>query len=59
VVSLLNVILGVVFILDAPPSGAILMTLPKAGHGTDMQITGGGTMLVGIVGIDGSIIKKK
>lgn len=58
-VSVLSIILGIVFILDAPPSGPLFMALPKMDHGMHMQITGGLIALVGIVGIAGSALKKK
>jgi hypothetical protein len=58
-VSVLSVILGVVFILDAPPSGALFMALPAMDHGMHMQVVGGLTALVGIVGVAGAAMWKK
>lgn len=58
-VSVLSIILGIVFILDAPASGVLFMALPKSDHGLHMQTVGGLTALVGIVGIAGSALKKK
>jgi hypothetical protein len=57
-VSVLSIVLGLFFILDAPPSGVLFMALPAADHGLHMQATGGLTALVGLVGIAGSAMKK-
>ncbi len=56
-VSVLSIILGIVFILDAAPSGVLYSTLQP--HGAAMQAQGGLTALVGIVGIAGSALVKK
>jgi hypothetical protein len=58
-VSVLSIILGIVFILDAPPNGALFMVLPAIDHAMHMQTVGGLTALVGIVGIAGSALWKK
>jgi hypothetical protein len=58
-VSVLSVILGIVFILDAPASGMLFMALPASGHGMHMQTIGGLEVVVGLVGIAGSAIGKK
>lgn len=58
-VSVLSIILGIVFILDAPPSGALFMALPAMDHGMHMQAIGGLEALVGLVGIVGSAMWKK
>ena len=58
-VSVLSIILGIVFILDAPTSGQLFMSLPRMDHGIHMQISGGLIVLVGLVGIAGSALKKK
>jgi hypothetical protein len=58
-VSVLSIILGIVFILDAPPSGLLFTMLPAMDHGMHMEVIGGLTVLVGLVGIAGSAIKMK
>jgi hypothetical protein len=58
-VSVLSIILGIVFILDAPASGVLFMALPAADHGMHMQAIGGLEALVGLVGIAGSAMWKK
>ncbi len=58
-VSVLSVILGIVFILDAPTTGVLFTALPAMDHGLHMQAVGGLTALVGIVGIAGSALVKK
>jgi len=56
-VSVLSVILGLVFILDAPPTG-ILYTLLQP-HGIAMEVTGGLTALAGLAGMGASMIIKR
>lgn len=58
-VSVLSVILGIVFILDAPTTGVLFTALPAMDHGLHMQAVGGLTALVGVVGIAGSALVKK
>lgn len=58
-VSLLSIVLGIVFVLDAPAGGQLFMLLPATDHAMHMQEIGGLTMLVGLVGIAGSAMKKK
>lgn len=58
-VSALSVVLGIVFILDAPASGALFTALPAMDHAMHMQTVGGLTALVGLVGIAGSALVKK
>ncbi len=54
-VSVLSIILGLVFALDAP-NGALYSSLVP--HGLAMQAAGGLTALVGLVGIAGSFVMK-
>jgi len=56
-VSVLSMILGLVFLLDAPPSMPLAIILTP--HGAAMQAVGGLTALVGIIGIVGSAALKK
>jgi hypothetical protein len=58
-VSVLSVVLGLVFILDAPASGFLFTALPAMDHAMHMQAVGGLTVLVGLVGIAGSAVKMK
>jgi hypothetical protein len=55
-VSVLSVILGLVFVLDAAPSGVLYSALTP--HGLAMQAVGGLTALVGLVGIAASAVMK-
>ena len=55
-VSVLSIILGIVFLLDAPTM-ALYSTLKP--HGAAMAAVGGLTLLVGLVGIAGSAALKK
>lgn len=55
-VSVLSVILGVVFVLDAAPTGVLYPALTP--HGLAMQAVGGLTALVGLVGIAASAVMK-
>ncbi len=55
-VSVLSLILGIVFLLDAP--GMTLYPILKP-HGAAMAGVGGLTMLIGLVGIVGSAAVKK
>lgn len=54
-VSVLSIVLGVVFLLDAP--SMVLYTVLKP-HGMAMQATGGLTVLVGLLGIVASVVMK-
>jgi hypothetical protein len=56
VVAALSLILGVVFILDAPGNPLYQVWAP---HGQAMATTGGLTLLVGLAGIAGSAALKK
>ncbi len=56
-VSVLSIILGLVFALFAPPSGALFAALMP--HGPAMQAVGGLEAVVGLVGIAGSAVGKK
>jgi hypothetical protein len=56
-VSVLSVILGIVFILDAPPAGILYALLQP--HAIAMEITGGLTALIGLAGIAASLIVKR
>ena len=58
-VSVLSIILGIVFILDAPATGVLFTALPAMDHGLHMQAVGGLTALVGVVGIAGAAALKK
>lgn len=55
-VSALSVVLGIVFLLDAPNMALYKLWTP---HGTAMATTSGLTLLVGLVGIAGSFVWKK
>jgi hypothetical protein len=54
-VSVLSIVLGVVFLFDAP--GMVLYTVLKP-HGMAMQATGGVSVLVGLLGMVGSAVIK-
>jgi hypothetical protein len=55
-VAVLSIILGLVFILDAPGQALYAAWQP---HGTAMQTTGALTALVGLVGVIGAVVWKK
>jgi len=54
-VAVLSLVLGIVFILDAPGNPLYAVWAP---HGQAMATTGGITMLIGLVGVGGSFALK-
>jgi hypothetical protein len=56
-VSALSIILGIVFILDAPPTGILYALLQP--HAIAMEVTGGLTALIGLAGIAASVIVRR
>ena len=54
-VSVLSIIMGVVFLLDAPGMPLYPILTP---HGQAMALTGGITALVGLIGIIGAVAQK-
>ncbi len=55
-VSVLSIILGIVFVLDAPAGALYSVLVP---HGSAMRTVGGLEAVVGLVGMVGSAVGKK